>query len=592
MEQTHIYNSNTSYDLSQKSHFHYMSDLILSDNGVYTVPLTVLEIGIDPTAPVGIKYIKNVEFTDADFVLDSLNSTYTLSVSFNSPTNLTSAPFIANFTNTSIGYNSFNWSFGDGNVSNQNSPSHTYQYNGTYYVTLFATDTITNMSDSIGHTIVCSGGTVNPCNFIAELTQPLSSALICIGDSFMLSATAYNNITYAWTFNNVIIPNATDSIYYAKEQGVYWAVLSNSSCSIMTNNYFGLAYHSASIPTINTVGSIVPCSSDSILLEASNGFSNYIWKNGKIGQSIYANGPGSFIVSATDNNSCVGTSAETIINVSLAYVPEICAVSVDLITNNNIIKWEAGNFQNIDSFRVYKENSITNIYNYIGGVAYSDPLEVEDINSNVDTQQSAYKITTIDSCGGESPFSIEHKTMHLIVNEATNNHWNLIWNAYEGFNFSTYNIYRGTDSLNMILMTTVSSNDISYTDLTNPSGDVFYQIEVASTGSCSGISRSNMFNTKQIGLGINSAEFSGLSMIISPNPNKGIFAIEITANNSKPKAYKLEIYSILGELVFSEPLIFTNTIQKQMQFGYLSNGIYLIKLISDETVLNTRIIKE
>lgn len=592
IENVRINNSGSGYDLSQKSYFHYMSDLILSDNDEYTVPLSVLDIGNQPTDPVVIKYIKNVKFNNYNFVLDSFNSVYTLSVAFNAPTNLTTVPFTANFTNTSIGYNSFTWDFGDGDTSNQFSPSHTYLFNGTYNVTLYATDTITNISASLSHTVICSGGSGNPCNYTAELTQALTSTTICEGDSFRLSASAYNNINYSWVLNNVTIPNATDSIYYAKEQGVYWAVLSDSSCSKMTNNYFGLAIHSVSNLTINTVGSIIPCSNDSILLEASNGFSNYIWNNGKIGQTIYVNAPGAFIVSANDINSCISTSIETVIDVSMAETPEICVVSVDLITNNNIVKCEIGNSQNIDSFRVYKENLNSGIYNKIGNIAYPGTLEFMDMNSDVDAQQSSYKITTIDSCGGESPFSLKHKTIHLIVNEATNNNWSLSWNAYEGSNFTSYNIYRGTDSLNMTLLGTVSSNTLIYTDLTNPSEDLFYQIEVVLTNSCNGISRSNMFNTNQIGLGINPSEISDININISPNPNNGNFTIDITSNTNNIKTYHLEVYSTLGQLVYNKPLTFTSRLQKQMQLEYLSNGIYFIKLISDEGVLNARIIIE
>jgi len=46
--------------------------------------------------------------------------------------------------------------------------------------------------------ITCSGGIANPCTFTTELTQPQTSAMICIGDSVRLSATALPNITYAW----------------------------------------------------------------------------------------------------------------------------------------------------------------------------------------------------------------------------------------------------------------------------------------------------------------------------------------------------------------------------------------------------------
>jgi hypothetical protein len=44
----------------------------------------------------------------------------------------------ANFSNTSQSATTYNWDFGDGNVSTQTSPSHTYTANGLYMVTLTA----------------------------------------------------------------------------------------------------------------------------------------------------------------------------------------------------------------------------------------------------------------------------------------------------------------------------------------------------------------------------------------------------------------------------------------------------------------------
>ncbi|MCK5855992.1 MAG: T9SS type A sorting domain-containing protein [Bacteroidales bacterium] len=514
-----------------------------------------------------------------------------------SQTIFTAPPFNPSFTNTSSGYTNYTWNFGDGNMSNQLNPTHTYQYNGSYTVTLFATDTMSNTTDTVSTVISCSGGASNPCNFIAELTQPQSSAIICVGDSFRLSATPNNSVTYAWAYNGAIIPNATDSIFYAKNQGFYMAVLSNASCSQVTSNYFVLSNYTATTPIISIIGSISPCSNDSLMLEASAGFTTYNWSNGKTGQSIYTSTSGRFIVEAYDNNTCINTSAETIINVSLADAPKICAVSVDDNSNHIIVKWQAVTTQKIDSFRVYRESSITNIYDYIGGVAYSASLEFEDMNSNVGVRQYAYKITAIDTCGKETPVSLKHKTMHLMINEATNNHWNLIWRPYEGFSFGSYKIYRGTDSTNMTLLTTISSNNTSYTDLTNPSGNVFYQLEVVSNDPCgakvNGISRSNIFNTKNAsGLGIGSASVNGISMLLFPNPNNGNFTLEINSTSNKTQDYQLEVYSVMGKLIHQEKLSGNANIKKQMHFETLSKGVYFVRLRSEDGVLTARFVVE
>ncbi len=50
------------------------------------------------------------------------------------------APFTVNFQDLSAGAASWRWSFGDGNTSNQQNPSHTYTSNGSYTVKLIVTN--------------------------------------------------------------------------------------------------------------------------------------------------------------------------------------------------------------------------------------------------------------------------------------------------------------------------------------------------------------------------------------------------------------------------------------------------------------------
>lgn len=49
-------------------YFHYMSDVILSDNGTYTVPITEIDRTNDPVNNITLNYLKGITFTDADFV--------------------------------------------------------------------------------------------------------------------------------------------------------------------------------------------------------------------------------------------------------------------------------------------------------------------------------------------------------------------------------------------------------------------------------------------------------------------------------------------------------------------------------------------
>jgi len=515
-----------------------------------------------------------------------------------SPTSFTAPPFNVIITNnSSSSYNSWYWNFGDGTISDQKNPSHTYLYNGTYTITLLAMDTVNLKVDTVSQTIVCSGGSPNPCSFTSELTQAQTFALICSSDSIRLSATPYASMNYAWTHNGALIPDANDSIYYAKLPGFYMAVLTDNTCSKVTSNYFVMANYPDIAPVISTIGNIAPCSNDSLKLQASSGFGAYLWNTGSSDSYIYVKNSGYYSVSGINGYACRASSPETVINVSLAQIPKICVVGSIGNSNHNLVQWVPENSLVVDSFRVYRETSITNKFDYLGSVSYSDPSEFEDMQSSSAVRQYRYKITAIDTCGKESPTSSPHKTMHLQVNAAINGHWNLIWQAYEGFSFPSYNIYRGMDSLNMTLLTTVASNVHAFTDLNNPAGDIYYQIEVVSTNPCQsksyGTSLSNFFNTKYAsGVGIDLVGRNGVSVAIYPNPNKGEFVLEINAKSNDMHQYQLEIYSSIGQLVLQESLEFNLHLQKQISLETLSKGVYFVRLLNKSEVLTSRFIVE
>ena len=48
--------------------FHYMADQILSNNGVYTVPVSELDLGTTDLQPVYLNYLRGIEVMEADFV--------------------------------------------------------------------------------------------------------------------------------------------------------------------------------------------------------------------------------------------------------------------------------------------------------------------------------------------------------------------------------------------------------------------------------------------------------------------------------------------------------------------------------------------
>jgi hypothetical protein len=68
--------------------------------------------------------------------------------------------------------------------------------------------------------------------------------------------------------------------------------------------------------------------------------------------------------------------------------------------------------------------------------------EFNDINSNPQIQGYRYKIAVLDTCGGLTPMSDLHKTIHLQIFPGVGNSRQLSWSHYEGINFASYEIWR------------------------------------------------------------------------------------------------------------------------------------------------------
>ena len=82
-------------------------------------------------------------------------------------------PYLASFSNTSLGGIDFLWDFGDGSTSTNVNPTHLYAATGTYSVTLTATDSSTcNRSDNYIFSIVVYDIPAAGFNFSPNPTKP------------------------------------------------------------------------------------------------------------------------------------------------------------------------------------------------------------------------------------------------------------------------------------------------------------------------------------------------------------------------------------------------------------------------------------
>ena len=496
-------------------------------------PLTI------PFSPIATTTYSMVSITDAIGGVGTGNASpvqifinsSNFNTSFSSNQQLfTSPPFAVQFSNNTPNPSNYTfiWFWGDGTSTTSNTPTvfHQYLNNGLYTVTLEAVNNTTGCTDetTLVDYIFTTGGA--SCTHTATINQtgPISA---CSGQSTVLSCNSSPSFAYQWRRNGVYISGNNNDTLLVTQPGNYSVIISDNGCPVSSTEIV-VNFSTIATPPIFATGAIQPCIGGSVLLTTSSGYSSYLWSNGSNTQSTTITSSGNYSVQVTNALGCTATSAIYTVNASILPTQNICVVGVDSVSNNLRIVWEKPITTAIDSFYVYKETNVSNIYSKVGARLYDSLSVWIDPVSNPAVQAYRYKITALDSCGIETPLSDFHKSIHLTINQGVGGAWNLIWSHYEGIDFGSYNIYRGSSPNTLSLLTSIQSNLNSYTDLTPPVGDVYYQIEIVNPNNCNptkvvnySSSKSNVVTNAAIGI-----EEIYNSVYIYPNPADETIIVE------------------------------------------------------------------
>ncbi|MBR6292791.1 MAG: leucine-rich repeat domain-containing protein [Bacteroidales bacterium] len=241
-------------------------------------------------------------------------------------------------------------------------------------------------------------------------------------------------------------------------------------------------------------------------------------------------------------------------------VPEICMVTVQ--NGRNTVLWDKG--LEVTAYNIYRESTVVNEYELAATVPYDSLSMWVDTASRPATRSYRYRMTATDLYGYESEAGSVHKTMHLTISQGIGNRWNLVWTEYEGADYTTYVIYRGTHASNIQQIDVMPSGSNTYTDEEAPDGDVYYQVGVMMTTPCNPtkaatISRSNIATNSTV----------GIEEVGSQRSEVSVYAVEGKIVVEGAEGETVRVYDVTGRMVQA----FTHSSHQA-----LPAGVYMVKV--------------
>jgi hypothetical protein len=340
------------------------------------------------------------------------------------------------------------------------------------------------------------------------------------------------------------------------------------------------------------------CSGQSTTL-AAYGASEYKWSTGATTTTITVSPTVTNSYTVIGNtNSCYDTTTATI-SINQVPAPDICMVTVDNRSVNNIVYWDKTPYAMADSFIVYREIT-SNTYKRIGAIHKDSLSQFIDtarnlyfpFTGNPNTGTYRYKLQIRDTCGNYGNLGPYHNTIYI-----NRNGGNFTWNDYQIEGESTpipqltsYYLYRDNSSTdNWQVVAGVSGSQLTINDpdyATYPNGQ--WRIATQWNISCNptrSITSSYSNSTRNILTGIKNNNTPLVDISVFPNPNNGIVNLKITSLDNEFKVEKIEIVNILGESVYSKS---ATTYEHEIDLTKESKGIYVIKIMSTNKKLFTQ----
>ena len=309
-------------------------------------------------------------------------------------------------------------------------------------------------------------------------------------------------------------------------------------------------------PTPNLGNDSLFCSLP-VVINANTSANSYLWNNGTIGSSLNVTTPGKYWVRATNSNGC--SNSDTVL-VSLGQSPIVtlgpdtayCQGStINLYAGagtGNTYLWSTGS--TASSIAVGTSGTYSVVVTNTIGCKSSDVI---NITSKPKPSVSLVFVGTHTYCVTEN--------ITRALTEGVPANGTYIGAGVTGTSFNPSQAGQGN---HIILYTIVGANG------------------------CSNTAKDTMIVSACVG--VNELSSEGLGMSVYPNPNSGIFTIELNTNESLNGS--LSITSVDGRLVYTELINGIGIITKSINIAHLAEGIYYLKVETKDAVRTYKVLKQ
>lgn len=466
----------------------------------------------------------------------------------------------ATFTNTSQNATTYLWDFGDGSVSSAVNPTHTYQAEGTYTVTL----TATNICGSQTFTQTVTVVTPPQAAFTPSVTEGCFPLEVQFTNQSSANATGY-----AWTFEGGTPATSTEAnpVVTFDQPGVYTVTLtvSNSAGSATTTSTITVNGLPAPGFTSQTAGLSI------LLTNSSSNADTYFWDFGDGGTSTEANPthdyatPGTYTVTLRAENECGAA---------------VFSQTVEIAGAAPIAAFSAGELKGCVPFTVqFTDQSAGNPtawqWTFPGGtpptsaeqnpsVSYSDTgaysvtlVVTNPFGSNTVTQTNYIQVIDVPA----ALFSYQPDQLTVQFSSQSLGADNYSWNFGDGKNSTEQNpvhIYPAPGT---------------------------YTVELTVSNACGAATLQQM-----VTLSSGTGELNWLEDFrMYPNPTSGLFTVEMQGEAREELEFTL--FNAIGQLQKRETADFgTGQLKRLFDFSQSPAGMYTLQIRSGASAMQVKLV--